>query len=567
MGYWPDPTPFEAADGSVSASLETLIRGPGAALPGLLLVGDPGAGRAAAGETAIRIARAWVGTGRRVILADLDFAHPGLHELLGVPNDEGVADHFAFGTSFTRLARPVEDGAWSLVPAGPWVDDRAAVLRSAGWARLLQELADADATVLAYAPADAPGLAELAERFGAVALLGNVPAMLGVRPFSVVAAFRLPGVEIREAEPPEAQDEEPPEARAAAAEPAILPEAPAEVAGASPPERESADAAFERIRLPTDARAREALIADLRYRQRAARMAPPSDAFRRPSLADLDARAAARSEAAATAAGPAGAGASQATSVPVETVPPRATVLLGEPPLPARRAPLARRRSRARLWWTLAIVALLSLLAGSWHFWSQRRAARRQQAQDAAGALEVPLALPKPVASAPAAPPAADTILAYAVSLGEHVRLPAAEQRVAQLRASAPGRPFFISPIVRNDALYYDVLIGPASDSLGAAVMLDSLSAGGRNGISGQVRLAPYAFLLGDYATAAAAAARVASLRRLEIPSYTVPLAGPPARFRVYAGGYTGPVDAEVMKQILQSVGEPDVLVPRTGKR
>jgi hypothetical protein len=87
LGSWPEPTPFEAEDGSPSSLLEHLIRGPGAALPGVLLLAGPaGASQAAARHAAIRLARAWVRTGRRTLLADLEFGSPGLHQLAGVEN-------------------------------------------------------------------------------------------------------------------------------------------------------------------------------------------------------------------------------------------------------------------------------------------------------------------------------------------------------------------------------------------------------------------------------------------------------------------------------------------------
>jgi hypothetical protein len=159
-------------------------------------------------------------------------------------------------------------------------------------------------------------------------------------------------------------------------------------------------------------------------------------------------------------------------------------------------------------------------------------------------------------------------VLAYGVSVGEHVRLPGAEQNVAALRAAQPGVSFFIAPVFRDESLYYNVLAGPLADSTKAVALRDTLALNlGPNAGSGELRLAPYAYLLGEYATQDSADARVAWLRRLEIPSYSLPLAGPPPRFRVYAGGYSGPADGEVMRQILQSVGEPDVLVPRLGKR
>ena len=123
----------------------------------------------------------------------------------------------------------------------------------------------------------------------------------------------------------------------------------------------------------TDARAREALIADLRYRQRAA-TAPPSDAFpaAQPRRSGRRRRGPERGRGHPPAGRPAG---SQPGDVGAGGDRARRRVLgdVSRRCPPGARRPLARRRSRARLWWTLAIVALLSPLAGSWHFWSQRR--------------------------------------------------------------------------------------------------------------------------------------------------------------------------------------------------
>jgi len=529
---------LELEDGSISSSLDSLIGGAGAVLPGLLLVGDPGGDGP---EQAFRLARAWVRTGRRVILVDLQFESPSLHDLAGVENDQGIADHFVFGTSLDLLAAPVDGGTWSLVPAGPWVADPATILGSPGWPRLLRECADRDATLLAYRHADTPGLAALSNVFGAVVVLGAVRELPGVRPYSVVAVLQTSG-----------------EPATALATKAGLAETP--------------DEAFERIRLPTDSRTREQLIADLRYRQRAALMSRPGDSYR-PSLADLDVTeppagaaeaAVVLSPEAVLAAATQGPADASVPGVP-ERKPVPISVLLGEPP-PARRVLLPPRRSRAPLWWTVAVIGLLSLLAGSWHLVQARRRARLAS-EDAVRALEVPIRVPQPLPALP--PPAADTVLAYVVALEEHVRLPSALERVSALRSGLPDVQHFVVPVVRDDALYYRVASGPLADSVAAAALRDTMVARReqRAASEAEVQRAPLVFLLGEYPTQDSADARVNGLRRLEIPSYVVPMAGPPESFRVYVGGYAVPAEARVMREILQSVGEPDVLVERVGRR
>ena len=53
------------------------------------------------------------------------------------------------------------------------------------------------------------------------------------------------------------------------------------------------------------------------------------------------------------------------------------------------------------------------------------------------------------------------------------------------------------------------------------------------------------------------------------IPSYIIPLRTPEGstHYRVYAGSYSGLVEADVMRQLLTAAGLPDSLVVRIGAR
>ena len=215
---------------------------------------------------------------------------------------------------------------------------------------------------------------------------------------------------------------------------------------------------------------------------------------------------------------------------------------------------------------TLAAVALVSFLAAGWHFasgWVTARRAEREAA--AAAAAAEPVREPVPIEPLPVL----DTALGYAVALEAHPQLPDALQRVRSLREAMPEPGFFIAPLVREGNLFYHVMGGPVPDSLGARSLLDTLVA--RRHKTGStpadLRHAPLAFLAGDYATTDSATARVAELEGLDVPAYILPVAGPPARFRVYVGGYAGSAEAEVMGEMLRAVGVVDSLVTRVGRR
>ncbi|MEX0907393.1 MAG: hypothetical protein WD054_03605, partial [Gemmatimonadota bacterium] len=245
----PRSVPFATSAGTASPALDALVAGPAAALTAVAVVAGPRAGASGWGAAAaVALARRWAGD-RRVLLADLDLARPRLHELLGVRNDEGVVDIIEFGVSPGRVMLPVDENRFDLLPAGPFATDPAAVLRHPAWARLLVELAARRATLLAYVPSDAAGADAVIDRAGAVLLLAeggegdDVVASLA-RPYAVLAVLTPAGAAAADT-------------TAADAVPRLT------------------DAEFTKIRLPTERGARDALILELRERQRDARLTPP----------------------------------------------------------------------------------------------------------------------------------------------------------------------------------------------------------------------------------------------------------------------------------------------------
>lgn len=143
-----------------------------------------------AAQAAIRIASGWAATGRRVVLADLHLEEPRLHEYLGEPNLDGVVDAFLYGASLARTARPAAGHGFYLIPAGTYTADVEALYRHPRWPKIVAGFAEANASLIIFAPRSA---GVLAQRFGNAAeviLLGG-PAELPAN-HSPVRAVVLP---------------------------------------------------------------------------------------------------------------------------------------------------------------------------------------------------------------------------------------------------------------------------------------------------------------------------------------------------------------------------------------
>lgn len=205
-----EPRPAEGGGlGEVSALLE----GPAAGWPTLLLVAGRRARDAGWGpEGAIAIAAEAAAGGRPVVLAELDFDSPSIHELLGLGNDEGAADVVLFGASVRRTAQPVEGLGFSFLPAGV-APDPEEVLADPHWSVAASEVARAGGLLLFYAPADAPGLGALAARVGHALALADPDEIDAIRrtltPRCEVAAVIAPVMEEEPAAVPAAAETAP----------------------------------------------------------------------------------------------------------------------------------------------------------------------------------------------------------------------------------------------------------------------------------------------------------------------------------------------------------------------
>lgn len=473
----------------------------------VLLLAAPAARRDRwAARAAIALAAQVAGAGRKVVLADLSFNDGILHELLGVPNGEGLADVFLFGASAEHVALPVPGASFALIPAGAYVPDEAEVFGHSAWSPFLAQLKHDGELLFAFAPDDAPGVTRLPAPLATAVVLadhGEAEAALQA------AARRLEVLNVL-ARPPVATQ-------------------PPHDAADTPAEAAVSERTFERVRLPRD-REREALIADLRTRQRAERLQPE------PVLAELH-------------------------TSPLVGGPeaPR----ISEPPArsPQREARPHRRRTPLLL--TLALILFVSAIAGVWHFSRVYMRGRQVAATDVAQQ-------PAPGAAQPLTGEPAGEPLPYSVAIEAHQDLPTAVRRITSLGRADTTTGFYIAPILVDSALYYRVMAGPVADSAAAAGVMQWLIRRGlkTGGSEWDIRATPYAFLLGEYELREQAEQRMEQIHALNIPSYVieVPYTNGPPRYYLYSGAYSGAAEAELMRQLLRNAGLATNLVERTGR-
>lgn len=510
-GSWPKATPFDLDTGAEAEVLSLLFGGPDAEVAGLLLLAGHGARRDGwAARVAVSLAAAWSERSGTVVLADACFDGPELHGVLAEPNGEGVADVFQFGASLRRVRRTIPGRPFEFIPAGVYVPDPAGVLRHGAWTGLLEESLAAGRRLMVYAPATADGVAELAERIGAVVLLAGADGDSRTSP---------PNADLR----------------------AVLTPHQPQVHGLEPLRPRRPDSEFERLRLP-QGEARETHIADLRYRQRSSVLGrEPADA----------------------------APTSGATRVPPPPLtprlpPPSPEAILAEPRFADAIPTPAPRRLGPGTGWTVLVLLLISLLGGAWHLWGRGWWAAR-----AGTALTQPAAADSLGGAAGAAVPTGPVRpLPISVALEAHPDLPTAHERVTALENALDDVGFLISPTLVENVVYYRIMAGPVDDSTAADSVIDRLIAAGEKSVrtGTEVQRTPLSFLIAEFERESDARVRAEELSRLDIPTYVVPLAFPErARYRLYAGAYNGVAEADVMRQLLRSAGVTDSLVTRVG--
>ena len=571
-------------------NLEKLRDAP--ATPVLLLAVGPLAQRAGwAADAAIAIAEDFAARGQRIVLVDLSLETPVLHERLGTGSTEGLTDVFLFGASREHVTQMLPAHAFELIPASAYTPDAGEILTHRRWSMLFEECAASQTRLLLYLPVELPGAKSLSDRVGETVLLADEweqestrnelsqdahflatfsppqPALespienaeetgprseprTGPGPGPVTGPVPVPGSGSRSRSSPglgtgtdelgDADEHQPVPVPVPGPEPAA---GPRPGPGPGPGDRLT-DEEFDKIRVPKE-RAREALIADLRARQRAALMAPP------PSMAPL-------SDAETGAARP--------------RVPPPLKVSSGFPPPkntgihePTFASKVREKPPRASKVVPLLIVLfLVSSAAAGWHYWSGRIApgAATTNAQGPQGPQG---------SQSPQGPQGAEaaTPLPFSVAVATYQVLALAQERVDELHDDEQNGRFYIAPTVVQGSLFYRVLAGPLPDSASAVALRDTLIARRIKTISAasDVVETPFAFLLGTYDSQTDAETRAQDVARMNIPSYIVPISttGGAIKYALYAGAYSGRGDAEFMRGILQGASLPDTLVERTG--
>jgi hypothetical protein len=504
---WPDAVAFDPVQHTASTAVESFRQTTDATMPVLLLaVGSQAQRSGWAGRTAIAIAEALAARGERVVLADLSLNLPELHDRLGTDNEEGLSDVFLFGASLSHIMRSVVGKPFRFIPASMFTPDAREVLTHERWGGLFEELTKTQSKLLVYLPVRVVGAREFSRRVGSTVVLADSSELAMVKGV-LDDDVDVCGVLV-------------PRAAGTIAQPWV------------------SNAEFEKIRIPKDT-AREALIADLRARQRAALMAPP------PAMAPL-------SEAEA----------------PLPRVARPTPKRPGQPviggavfTLPAMHP--TGKTEKPWLLWLLVALVLAGAGAAGWYLYRSRQ-------QPAPGPAAAAPPATRPTVAAPVAPlDSARVALPYSVAIAGYQVLDLAQEQMRALRQREPGTAFYIGPIAVQGRLFYRVMAGMLADSASAVALRDTLVTKRIKTVrlAGDVVQAPYAFLLGEYPTIAEADAMQQTARIRLVPSYIVEAANPDGstQYKLYAGAYTGPGDAEFMRPILRGAGLPDNLVERTG--
>ncbi|MGD8360935.1 MAG: hypothetical protein PVJ04_05850 [Gemmatimonadota bacterium] len=117
-----------------------------------------------ASRAAVLMAREWANEGLRVFLMDLGLEEPSLHDVLDLPNGEGVSEAFLFGASVQHIAKPALNNAIFFASAGAPPGDPEEVLGHPRWNDLAGGFSEAEATLLLFLPTDIPGAGKILSR-------------------------------------------------------------------------------------------------------------------------------------------------------------------------------------------------------------------------------------------------------------------------------------------------------------------------------------------------------------------------------------------------------------------
>jgi hypothetical protein len=554
---WPTSVPFDPDDGTAQSYIESLFAA-GAPMPLVVLLTGRDARRDGwAARTAIVVATAVANSGGRVILVDASLSEPELHVPLGVENNEGLVDVFLFGASLKSVTQHAPGHSFELIPAGSYTPDSAEVFRSSRWPKLLTDLSNAGATMIAYLPSELAGCTALSRRASAVVVLATqdeeAAVAAGLPPECRVLAslrpaastmFDLPELQYDSAGEP---GEEGLSFRRNAPPPGPVQTVPVTV-----PE--------ERPQQPP-----RAVVPDAAPPKEAPRRVEPARNTREdPREALVEALWARRS----------GAAAAKASAPQVDPVPGKKLTdeeMLAQPVF-VRREKVRKRRA----WVPLLMCVVLGLFAGIGGFYGymayrdahvQRIApASTVAAGGAAGAAGA--VAPTPAVARPAV---VDSVVPFGVAIAADADVASALERVTNLRKAQPDLEFYASPFAIGGKVYYRVLAGPVADTVNALEivrrLLDARIKTVVSPLNSDIVYGPLAFKLGDFGSRRDAQAREQQLTDKRIPAYIAEVSTPTGgtAYRVYVGAFEGR-DADIMRPALRAAGFPDSLIQRTGR-
>jgi hypothetical protein len=533
----------------------------------VVLLLDGSTDRDWASAAAIEIAAAWADAGRRVVLSDLHLEEPLLHDRLAEENADGIVDIFLYGASVARSARPPAGQPFYLIPAGTYTARPEDVYRHPRWTKLAAGFKDANATLLLFAPADAPGVDALSQHTTAAVVLGRG----GGRPFpvpssSLLAVLVPPGesttpiatIDSPDREqsdhPPEQLESESPTDDARWEEGEATVQSDSLIAPSAPAERD-AEHSFDAAPDPTTwtPDPAEGGAGPLPVSRESADVGAPggSDADRREPVVV----------------------GAPAVDAPGSTVATAGATTRGIAP--------ARRRKRhsgpAPLIWLLIGAGLLVGIAAAAAIMRPELfrgliGAPAPSGPDgrAAGSIE-----PLPPGPAPRA--LADT-LPYVVQVRAFRTLDAARAELPELQQRFPAEAFYIVPELTQGVLYYKVMAGILPDTASAFTLrgrlveagfispADARSDGPRTW--SLIQLRPFTFAIDEFESRTDASAAADALADRGIPTYpaSIPYSDGSERWRLYGGAYAEPVHAEEMRQLLVDADLPAQLVIRVSR-
>jgi hypothetical protein len=247
-----------------------------------------------------------------------------------------------------------------------------------------------------------------------------------------------------------------------------------------------------------------------------------------------------------------------------------------EQPYVAPRHPPKRRRTAVVLAVSTAAVLVAAALwslggAGDSSTPAEATPVAPPPSQTVAGPATVPETTPE---TAPETPPRPRAEVSphqrFSWSLAAFPSLAVAESEAARLRRAAPAYPFLIAPVFANGRVHYRLLGGLAADRATLATVRDGLAgAMGANPGEWLEREAPLAFGMGEFVALDSARARVAALAGRGIPAYdlVVDYDDTSVAYRVYSGAYLDAGEAGELLKLLRQGGIADtVLTERRGR-